>query len=168
MFNVSTKLEKVSRKYKKFLCHFWWQKWRKSHAPHLWRERGTKSLKQTPLAGKAFTVFVFDAFLFRARHDRTRRSLIRRRCEVRIFTDLSRLRLPPLTQGRGGGNALGAAITLPNPTTASPPELGGDGRRPEEVCPCFSCYPCHSCKKNKKNRKNKPPTSRVLKKIPKR
>ena len=28
-------------------CHFWWQKWRKSHARHLWRERGTQSLKQT-------------------------------------------------------------------------------------------------------------------------
>ena len=23
-----------------FLCHFWWQKWRKSHAPHLWQECG--------------------------------------------------------------------------------------------------------------------------------
>ncbi len=44
----------------RFLYHFWWQKWRKSHAPHLWRERETKSLKQTPLAGKVFTVFVLE------------------------------------------------------------------------------------------------------------
>ena len=29
-----------------FLCHFWWQKWRKSHAPHLWRRRESQSLKR--------------------------------------------------------------------------------------------------------------------------
>ena len=31
---------------RKVLCHFWWQKWRKSHAPHLWRRREAQSLKR--------------------------------------------------------------------------------------------------------------------------
>ena len=39
LFLCATKLRKV-------LCHFWWQKWRKSHAPHLWRRRESQSLKR--------------------------------------------------------------------------------------------------------------------------
>ena len=39
LFLCATKLRKV-------LCHFWWQKWRKSHAPHLWRSREPQSLKR--------------------------------------------------------------------------------------------------------------------------
>ena len=39
LYLCATKLRKV-------LCHFWWQKWRKSHAPHLWRRRESQSLKR--------------------------------------------------------------------------------------------------------------------------
>ena len=68
-----------------FLCHFWWQKWRKSHARHLWREGGAQSLKQTLSRAKHLPSLFFNAFVLRPRHDLTRRSLLRRRCKVRVY-----------------------------------------------------------------------------------
>ena len=67
-----------------FLCHFWWQKWRKSHARHLWREGGAQSLKQTLSRAKHLPSLFLNTFALRPRHDLTRRSLLRRRCKVRV------------------------------------------------------------------------------------
>ena len=45
-FSYSSYFSSRATKSPFFLCHFWWQKWRKSHAPHLWRRRESQSLKR--------------------------------------------------------------------------------------------------------------------------
>ena len=45
-FSYPSRLSSRATKSPFFLCHFWWQKWRKSHAPHLWRRRESQSLKR--------------------------------------------------------------------------------------------------------------------------
>jgi hypothetical protein len=60
----------------------------KATARHLWRERRTQSLKRTPVAGKAFAVFVSS-----------------RLCALRSSQPHKSVAYPPTMQLRGSGSA---------------------------------------------------------------
>ena len=92
-----------------FLCHFWWQKWRKSHAPHLWRRRESQSLKR----------------------------MLRRQsvCRLRFFTPLrlssaatdKSAASPPTMRSAGFRCALGARVSKKIPVNS-----GGQERREKQ------------------------------------